>query len=245
VAARLTEVRRRLEAAAHRVHRDPHTIRLVAVSKTFSAASVRDAAAAGQLEFGENRVQEGLDKIRQLADLALEWHLIGPVQSNKARKALTFGWIQSVDRPELVARLDAAAVDLGTRPRVLIQVDLAHEATKHGARLAGIRTLVDAAGGARALDLRGLMLIPPLPEQPEDSRRWFRQLRELRDALVADGVPADRLADLSMGMSDDFEVAIEEGATIVRVGSAIFGRRETPTPGVNHEPSARSGPYLH
>jgi hypothetical protein len=89
------------------------------------------------------------------------------------------------------------------------------------------------------------MLIPPLPEQPEDSRRWFRQLRELRDALVADGVPADRLADLSMGMSDDFEVAIEEGATIVRVGSAIFGRRETPTPGVNHEPSARSGSHLH
>jgi pyridoxal phosphate enzyme (YggS family) len=225
LAARLTAVRHRLEAAAHRVHRDPRDIHLVAVSKTFSAASVRDAAAAGQRAFGENRVQEGLDKIHQLADLALEWHLIGHLQSNKARKAAAFGWIQSVDRQELVTKLDAAAADLGTRPRILIQVDLAGEATKHGAGLAALRALVDAASSARALDLRGLMLIPPAPAQPEDSRPWFRQLREVRDALVADGVPADRLGDLSMGMSDDFEVAVEEGATIVRVGSAIFGAR--------------------
>ena len=225
LAARLTRVRRRLEAAAHRAQRQPHDVRLVAVSKTFSAALVREAASAGQQAFGENRVQEALDKIQELADLSLEWHLIGHLQSNKARKAAAFAWIQSVDRLELVTRLDAAAVELGTRPRVLIQVDLAHEMTKYGVRREGIRTLVDAAGAARALDLRGLMVIPPAPIDPEDSRPWFRQLRELRDDLVAGGAPADRLAELSMGMSDDFEVAIEEGATIVRVGSAIFGAR--------------------
>ena len=225
LAERLTRVRRRLEAAAHRAQRQPHDVRLVAVSKTFSAALVREAASAGQQAFGENRVQEALDKVQELADLSLEWHLIGHLQSNKARKAAAFAWIQSVDRLELVTRLDAAAVELGTRPRVLIQVDLAHETTKYGVRREGIRTLVDAAGAARALDLRGLMVIPPAPVDPEDSRPWFRQLRELRDDLVAGGAPADRLAELSMGMSDDFEVAIEEGATIVRVGSAIFGAR--------------------
>ncbi len=225
LAERLTRVRRRLEAAAHRAQRQPHDIRLVAVSKTFSAALVREAASAGQQAFGENRVQEALDKIHELADLSLEWHLIGHVQSNKARKAATFAWVQSVDRLELVTRLDAAAVELGTRPRVLIQVDLAHETTKYGVRREEIRTLVDAAGAARALDLRGLMVIPPAPVDAEDSRRWFRQLRELRDDLVAGGAPADRLAELSMGMSDDFEVAIEEGATLIRVGSAIFGER--------------------
>ncbi len=228
LAARLTRVRRRLEAAAHRAHRPPDDIRLVAVSKTFSAALVREAASAGQQVFGENRVQDALDKIHEVADLALEWHLIGHVQSNKARKAATFAWVQSVDRLDLVQRLDAAAVELGTRPRVLLQVDLAHETTKHGVRRDEIRTLVDAAGSARALDLRGLMLIPPAPVNPEDSRPWFRQLRKLRDDLVDGGVPSDRLAELSMGMSDDFEVAIEEGATHVRVGRALFGERGTP-----------------
>jgi pyridoxal phosphate enzyme (YggS family) len=225
LADRLAAVRRRLETAALRAHRDPRRIQLVAVSKTFSAAAVREAAAAGQRAFGENRVQEGLEKLGQLADLGLEWHLIGHLQSNKARKAVAFAWIQSLDRLELVARLDAAAADLGVRPRVLVQVDLAQETTKHGARAEGVRALVDAVLSARALDLRGLMVIPPPPETPEDSRPWFRRLRDLRDELVAGGVPADRLAELSMGMSDDFEVAIEEGATIVRVGSAIFGAR--------------------
>jgi pyridoxal phosphate enzyme (YggS family) len=229
LAERLDLVRRRLAAAAHRAHRDPQHVRLVAVSKTFPPASVRQAAALGQQAFGENRVQEGLDKIQQLGDLPLEWHLIGHLQSNKARKAVAFAWIQSIDRLDLVTKLDAAAIELGSRPRVLIQVDLAHEATKHGARMDDLRRLVDAAGSARALDLRGLMLIPPVSAQPEDSRPWFRQVRDVRDALVADGVPADRLAELSMGMSDDFEVAIEEGATIVRVGSAIFGTRPIAT----------------
>lgn len=225
-AERLASVRRRLEAAAHRAQRAPTDIRLVAVSKTFAADRVRTVAAAGQTAFGENKVQEGLAKAEALADLSLDWHLIGHLQSNKARKAAAaFTWIETVDRVDLVRKLDAAAAELRTKPRVLVQIDLALEPTKHGAREGDARSVIDAVLNATALDLRGLMTIPPYPDQPEDSRPWFRRLRELRDRLVADGVPADRLRDLSMGMSMDFEVAIEEGATIVRVGTAIFGRR--------------------
>jgi uncharacterized pyridoxal phosphate-containing UPF0001 family protein len=126
--------------------------------------------------------------------------------------------------------VDAAAAEAGASPDILIQVDLAHETTKHGADVLAARDLVAAALDARAVRLRGLMIVPPFPEQPEDSRPWFRRLRELRDALVAGGVPADRLAELSMGMSHDFEVAIEEGATLVRIGTAIFGARTRQAP---------------
>jgi len=226
IAHNLAVVRDRVAVAAARAGRDADAIQLVAVSKTFSAAAVRAAAAAGQHSFGENRVQEGLDKISALADLALDWHLIGHLQSNKARKAApAFAWIESIDSVELLRKIDAAAAAQRVRPRVLIQVDLAHEETKHGADEAAIADLLQAALAATAVDLRGLMIVPPFPTDPEDSRPWFRRLRELRDALVAGGCPADRLTELSMGMSHDFEVAIEEGATIVRVGTAIFGKR--------------------
>jgi len=226
IAANLADVRAQIAAAATRAGRQPADIRLVAVSKTFSADDVRAAAGAGQRDFGENRVQEGLDKLEALRDLALDWHLIGHVQSNKARKAAAaFPWIHSVDSRDLLERLDRAALEIGTTPSILIQIDLAGEATKHGAERAAASDLVRAAADARAARLRGLMLLPPFPDNPEDSRPWFRQLRDLRDDLVARGIPADRLAELSMGMSHDFHVAIEEGATIVRVGTAIFGRR--------------------
>jgi len=229
VAAQLAAVRRRIAAAAARAGRSPAAIRLVAVSKTFGADLVRAAFAAGQTSFGENRVQEGLEKAAALGEPAIEWHLIGHLQSNKARKAAgAFAWIESIDRPEILARVSEAARDAGTRPRVLVQVDLAHEATKHGADAGAVGDLVRAAIDAPGVDLRGLMTVPPFPATPEDSRPWFRQLRDLRDRLVAGGVPADRLSDLSMGMSQDFEVAIEEGATLVRVGTAIFGRRVPP-----------------
>ena len=222
-------MRRRLEAAAQRAGRAPADIVLVAVSKTFSADHVSAAAAAGQQDFGENRVQEGLDKIDALRTSGLTWHLIGSLQSNKAKRAAAaFAWIHSLDRLELVRKLDAGAHDLGVRPRVLVQLNLASESSKHGAEEATAFDLVRAAIDARALDLRGLMIVPPFPSDPEDSRPWFRRLRELRDGLVARGLPADRLRELSMGMSQDFEVAIEEGATIVRVGTAIFGRRPAP-----------------
>jgi pyridoxal phosphate enzyme (YggS family) len=226
VAANLDAVRQRVRAAAERAGRDPASVTLLAVAKTFDADLVRAAAAAGQRHFGENRVQEGADKAARVADLPLEWHLIGHVQSNKARKAAAvFDWIHSVDRPELVSKLDDAASAAGRRVRILLQVDLAHEATKSGADREAIDTLARAAVGARALDLVGLMTIPPIPDDPEASRPWFRQLRELRDALVAAGIPAGSMRELSMGMSQDFDVAIAEGATIVRVGTAIFGAR--------------------
>lgn len=231
VAGNLDRVRRRVVDAARRAGRDPASITLVAVSKTFDAADVRAAADAGQRQFGENRVQEGLEKSGLLRDLPLEWHLIGHLQSNKARKAAAaFAWIQSVDRADLLARLDDAAADAGTRPNMLLQVNLAHEDTKSGAEAAALEALARRALAARALQLRGLMVIPPIPDDPEESRPWFRQLRELRDRLVASGIPAPALAELSMGMSHDFEVAIEEGATIVRVGTAIFGHRATAPP---------------
>jgi hypothetical protein len=229
VADNLETVRRRIRAAAERAHRAPSTVHLVAVSKTFSADLVRAAAAAGQRSFGENRVQEGLDKVDALRDLDLEWHLIGHLQSNKAKRASSaFAWIESIDSVELLRKVDAAAAEAGVRPRVLIQVDLAGEAAKHGAAEAAVAALVHAALDARSVDLRGLMIVPPFPVAAEDSRPWFRRLRELRDTLVAGGVPADRLTELSMGMSHDFEVAIEEGATLVRVGTAIFGPRTPP-----------------
>jgi pyridoxal phosphate enzyme (YggS family) len=222
----LEAVRRRIALAAGRAGRPAAAITLVAVSKTFGADLVREAAGAGQRHFGENRVQEGLDKIDALSESGLIWHLIGHLQSNKARKAAAaFAWIQSIDRMDLLRKLDAAAVEYGTTPSILIQVDLAQEATKHGAGTDAVRDLVSAALDARAVRLRGLMIVPPFPDDPEDSRPWFRQLREIRDALVGGGAPADRLSELSMGMSHDFEVAIEEGATMVRVGTAIFGRR--------------------
>jgi PLP dependent protein len=226
IATNLDTVRRRLSAAAHRAHRSPAGITLVAISKTFGPEHVRAAAAQGQRVFGENRVQEASAKLDALNELPLEWHLVGHLQSNKARKAAaTFTCIQSVDSRDLLIKLDQAAQDLGIRRRILIQVDLAHETTKHGAEEGVLRDLIAAAADARALDLTGLMLVPPIPGVAEDSRPWFARLRHLRDALVSSGLPAEKLADLSMGMSEDFEVAIEEGATIVRVGSSIFGRR--------------------
>lgn len=227
VTANLHSVRRRIDAAAHRVQRSPSLVSLVAVSKTFPADLVRDAARAGQRAFGENRVQEGAAKRDALGDASIEWHLIGHLQSNKARKAVAaFDWIQSIDSLELLAKVDAAAGDAGRRPRILVQADLAGEATKHGADQSALAELVAAAAEAVHVDLRGLMIVPPFAEDPEEARPWFGRLRDIRDALIAGGIAADRLADLSMGMSHDFEVAIEEGATIVRVGTAIFGRRD-------------------
>jgi len=226
IAAQLASVRRRIAAAAERAHRSPSDILLVAVSKTFGADLVRAAAEAGQRDFGENRVQEGLDKVGALKALALHWHLIGHLQTNKARKAAAaFAWIESVDSVDVLRKISDGAADAGTRPRILVQVDLAHETTKFGVDEASAADLVKAALDAPDVVLHGLMTVPPFPTDPEDSRPWFRRLREFRDRLVADGVPAERLGQLSMGMSHDFEVAIEEGATMIRVGTAIFGKR--------------------
>ena len=201
---------------------------LVAVSKTFSADHVRAAWNAGQRDFGENKVQEAEQKIAATTDLAgARWHLIGHLQSNKARKAAApFAVIHSIDSVELLTRVDAAAAEQGARPQVLVQADLAGEATKHGAAGQEVEQLVRRVLEARAVRLAGLMLLPPWNENQEVTRPWFAKLRGLRDRLVAQGIPSGALEHLSMGMSHDFEAAVEEGATLVRVGTAIFGKRE-------------------
>ncbi|RPJ60616.1 MAG: YggS family pyridoxal phosphate-dependent enzyme [Acidobacteria bacterium] len=229
LAARLADVRCRIARAAGRSGRAPDAVRLVAVSKTYPAEQVRAAVEAGQRDFGENRVQEALQKVESCRDLGVRWHLIGHLQSNKARKAASaFGCIHSIDRLELLDAVDRAAAEARTSPELLVQVDLAGESTKHGAATGELRAQVAAAAGCRAARLAGLMILPPFLEDPEQVRPYFRQLRELRDGLVADGlVPAAMMRELSMGMSHDFEVAVEEGATMVRVGTAIFGSRGT------------------
>jgi pyridoxal phosphate enzyme (YggS family) len=227
VADRLTGIRERIAAAARSAGRDPSSVRLVAVSKTFPIEAVREAFAAGQRDFGENRVQEALQKISVSADLTIRWHLLGHLQANKARKAApAFSMIQSVDRVDLLAMLYKAASEAGASPELLVQVDLAREPTKFGAPPDNARRILDAATQCVAARVTGLMTLPPAPDNPEDARPWFQQLREWRDRWRADGIPDAMLVELSMGMSQDFEVAVQEGATIVRVGTAIFGSRD-------------------
>ena len=225
--ARLADVRERIARAAARAGRDPSQIKLIAVSKTFGVEAVRAAAAESQVDFGENKVQEATGKRAATRDLPLVWHLIGHLQSNKAKRAAAeFDVIHSVDGPDLLRKLDAAAATAGRQLTVLAQVDLAGEATKFGADESELLPLFEVAAQCRSVDMTGLMLIPPAVNDPEESRPWFRKLRDIRDRLASSGVNREHLKHLSMGMSHDFEVAIEEGATMVRVGTAIFGNRE-------------------
>ena len=224
--ARLAAVRARIARVAGRARRDPSSIRLVAVSKTFPADAVRTAFDAGQIDFGENKVQEALDKMDRTADLPIRWHLVGHLQSNKTKKAAArFDLIHSIDGPALLTKVDEAAAAAGRRIDLLVQVDLAGEATKFGAREGELSSIFEAARGCRAARVVGLMLLPPASADVEQSRPYFRRLRAVRERLLAQGVDASMLNELSMGMSHDFEVAIEEGATLVRVGTAIFGSR--------------------
>ncbi len=226
ISNRLAEVRARIDAAARGAGRDPSSVRLVAVSKTFPIDAVREAYAAGHRDFGENRVQEALEKIDASTDLDLRWHLLGHLQTNKARKAApAFAMIQSLDNVELLRRLDAVAAESRHTPELLVQVDLAGEATKYGARPEEVPAIFEAAASCVAARLVGIMTLPPIPETPEDARPWFRRLQDLRQGWLSAGVPPGMLREVSMGMSGDFEVAVQEGATIVRVGTAIFGSR--------------------
>jgi len=226
IRARLADVRARIARAAIRAGRDPAAARLIAVSKTFSADYVRAAAETGQVDFGENKLQEALQKMERTAGLPIRWHLVGHVQSNKAKKAGGhFDAVHSVDSATLVARLDEGAHAAGRHVDLLVQVDLAGEPTKHGAREGALREIFDAAKSARHACVVGLMLLPPAVDDPEGARPFFRALRGVRERLLDQGVGASMLAELSMGMSHDFEVAVEEGSTLVRVGTAIFGVR--------------------
>ncbi len=227
IADRVAAVRERIARAAARAGRRPEEITLVAVSKTFPPDDVRAAFAAGVRDFGENRVQEAEAKIAAAAELraqGLRWHLVGHLQSNKARKAAAlFDRIHSVDDLDLGRRLSRIGDELRQVVRVLVEVDLAGETTKQGLPEAQLLPTLTAWRGLPSLGVDGLMVLPPLEEDAERSRPYFRRLRELRDESLAAGVLQGR--ELSMGMSHDFEVAIEEGATLVRVGSAIFGQR--------------------
>ena len=227
VRARLADVRERIARAAARAGRDPSRIRLIAISKTFGANAVRTAALEGQVDFGENKLQEAQQKRQDLSDLPLKWHLVGHLQSNKARKAVAeFDVIHSIDSVSLLEKIDEAAAAIHRSVELLVQVDLAGEPTKHGALEGELGPIFEAARRASAIRLIGLMLLPPAVDDPEAARPWFRRLRALRDKLMGEGVSATMLAELSMGMSHDYEIAVEEGATFVRVGTAIFGRRD-------------------
>jgi len=226
IAGRVAAVRERIARAAARAGRPAETVTLVAVSKTFPASAVREAFEAGIVDFGENKVQEAEGKISELADLrprGLRWHLVGHLQSNKARKAgALFDILHALDGIALGRRLNEAAIEQGKPVPVLVQVDLAGEATKFGLPEADLLPTLEALRTLSSLSVEGLMILPPYDENPEKSRSYFRRLRELRDKGVAAGLLGGQL---SMGMSHDFEVAIEEGATLVRVGTAIFGAR--------------------
>jgi len=226
IADRLERVRERIARAAERAGRKPEEITLVAVSKTFPAEAIREAYVAGVRHFGENRVQEWEGKQPHLTDLKATWHLVGHLQSNKARRAAAlFHAVDSLDRVELAEKLSRTLADgkAAKRLAVLIEVRLAPEETKTGVEEKDLPRLAEAAAALPHLDLRGLMCLPPYLDDPERLRPYFRRLRELRDALSREiGRP---LPELSMGMTHDFEVAIEEGATQVRLGTAIFGAR--------------------
>jgi hypothetical protein len=224
--ARLVDVRDRIARAADRAGRDPASVRLIAVSKTFDAEHVRAAADAGQVDFGENKVQEALLKMDRTKDLSIRWHLIGHLQGNKAKKAgARFDAVHSVDGADLVRKLDDAAAAAHRTIDLLVQVDLAGEATKFGAGEDELLPIFAAARDCRASRIVGLMLLPPAVDNPDEARPYFRELKNVKERLMAHGVDNSMLHELSMGMSHDFEAAVEEGATMVRVGTAIFGSR--------------------
>lgn len=221
---RLQAIRDRIAAAAARCGRDPASIELLAVSKTFPVETIREAVDAGQLLFGENKVQELLAKAPQLPP-KLEWHLIGHLQSNKVRKVLPQAkFIHSIDSLDLARDVDRIAAELGLYPKVYLEVNLAAESSKHGFSAEKLRSGLEDLYTLRRLEIQGLMCIPPFDADAAKSRPYFVQLRQLRDELEKIG--GGPLPRLSMGMSHDFEIAIEEGSTIVRVGSAIFGDRK-------------------
>jgi pyridoxal phosphate enzyme (YggS family) len=227
LAVRLADVRARVRAAAQKCGRQPDDVRLIAISKTHPASVIKQVCQLGATDFGENRVQEAEGKIVEIGREKVRWHLVGHLQANKARRAVNlFDVIHSVDSLDLAQRLDRLCVEESRESLpVLIQVDLAHEETKSGIEESELTHMVENLGPLTRVKLIGLMTLPPFFDDPEQSRAFFRRLRELRDELNQRGAFGERTGELSMGMTHDFEVAIEEGATMVRIGTAIFGER--------------------
>ncbi len=226
---RFTSVRARIESAALRCQRKPNEITLIAITKTHPAEVIHEIVNLGADNLGENRVQEAENKIALLGRDVARWHLVGHLQTNKARKALKlFDVIHSLDSIELARRLDRLCVAEERDLSVLIQVDLGREETKSGIAESDLLELVQYMIECPRLRLIGLMTLPPFSSNPENARPFFRKLRQLRDELAASGAFGNEQGELSMGMTHDFEVAIEEGATMVRIGTAIFGERGVP-----------------
>jgi PLP dependent protein len=232
IAENIAAVRDRMAESARRAGRRADDITLMAVSKTYPPDRIREAHAGGLRLFGENRVQELAGKAGALADLVdAEWHMIGHLQTNKAsRAAQLFRAVDSVDSPKLAEKLDAAARSLGKKLSVLIEINVGGEAAKSGVAPDSreLEELLVAVPRLEALAFRGLMTVPPYTDDPEEARPYFRKLRGLRDAIAGRKLPAVGMDELSMGMSHDFEIAIEEGSTCVRLGTAIFGERIKP-----------------
>lgn len=229
--ARLEAINQRIAEACERVGRQASEVTLVAVSKTVPAERIREMIEAGVRILGESRVQEASAKISELGPLCLErqvkWHLIGHLQSNKARRAVElFDTVHSVDDLKLAERLNNVAKEAGKRLPVFIEVNLGGEESKSGVDPGGVPGLCERISKLQNLELKGLMTVPPLTDDPEGARPFFRSLFRLRDEALRSGAAGDSFKDLSMGMSGDFEVAIEEGATFVRIGSGLFGKRQ-------------------
>lgn len=227
LAARLTAVRERIAAAANASGREPEEVKLIAISKTHPASVIRTLIELGAGDLGENRVQEAEEKIAEIGRDRARWHLVGHLQANKARRAVNlFEVIHSLDSLDLAQRLDRLCAEEGREKLpVLIQVDLGHEETKSGIDESELTDLVESLKSLTHLELIGLMTLPPFFDDTEQSRPFFRRLRELRDELGSRGAFGNRKGELSMGMTHDFEIAIQEGATMVRIGTAIFGER--------------------
>jgi len=222
----LKTVTGRIAAAAKRSGRDLSSVDLVVVTKTVGVDMIREAVAAGALTLGENRVQEAKEKIEKLGPIA-SWHLIGRLQSNKAKRAVRlFDLIHSVDSLDLAMEIDRQAAKIGKVQDVLVEVNLAGEASKAGVASEDALALIKGAARLKNIAIKGLMTMPPFSDSSEDSRPYFKKLRELSDSVARENIPGISMKELSMGMSGDFEVAIEEGATMVRVGTAIFGQRK-------------------
>ncbi len=226
IADHIEIIRKRMAEAAARAGRNPQSIRLMAVSKTVEPQRIREAIDAGITVLGENYVQEAREKIPALGH-EVQWHMIGHLQTNKAKYvANLFDWIHSVDRLELAGELDKRAGQNNRKLNVLVEVNVSGEDSKSGAEPSEVPELVRQISALPNLSIRGLMTMPPYSDDPETSRPYFVALRNLRDTIAAAAIPGVSMDELSMGMTDDFEVAIEEGATIIRVGRAIFGERQ-------------------
>lgn len=231
IESRLAEISRRVEAAAERSGRTRSSVEVIAVSKYRTVEEIEEALRAGVTEIGENRVQEAEHKYPLLQGKELVWHLVGHLQGNKSKRAVQmFDWIHSLDSVKLAERVDRLAAEIGKRQRVLVQVDLVGEETKSGLPATRLFEDLEQIGRLEHLSVEGLMVLPPFLSNAEEVRPYFSRLRGLRDEVEERDILSSPLAELSMGMSHDFEVAIEEGATMVRIGTALFGERPLSQP---------------